>query len=106
MHDVGAQLVEQPGVVRDREHAEAVLVGHRLDPAGDVAQRVDVEAAVDLVEHRELGLEHRELQRLGALLLAAGELDVDAAVEELLRHPEAGGLGVDPRRRRRPGSRP
>ena len=63
--------------------------GHRLDATGDVAQRVDVEAAVDLVEHRELRLEHRELQRLGALLLAARELDVHAALEELLRDTEA-----------------
>ena len=35
------------------------------------------------------GSQHRELQRLGALLLAAGELDVHAAVEELLRDTEA-----------------
>ena len=73
--------------MRDREHAEAVLGGHRLDPARHVAQRVDVEAGVDLVEHRELRLEHRELQRLGPLLLAAGELDVDAAREELVVRP-------------------
>ena len=65
--------------MRDREHAEAGLAGHRLDAAGDVAQRVDVEAGVDLVEDRELRLEHRELQRLGALLLAARELVVHAA---------------------------
>ena len=41
--------------------------------------------------------QHRELQRLGALLLAARELDVDAAVEELLRHTEARRLGGDAR---------
>ena len=95
MHDVGPQLVEQPGVVRDREHAQVVVGGHGLDAAGDVAQRVDVEPAVDLVEHRELRPEHRELQRLGPLLLAAGELDVDPTLEELRRDPEPGGLRAD-----------
>ena len=97
VHAVGAQLLEQARVVRDREHAEVVFGGHRLDAAGDVAQGVDVEAAVDLVEHRELRLEHRELQGLGALLLATGELDVDAAFEELLRDAESLGFGDDAR---------
>ena len=64
---------------------------------GDVAQGVDVEAAVDLVEHRELRLQHRELQRLGALLLAARELDVHAALEELLRDAEPLGFRADAR---------
>jgi len=58
------------------------------------AQRVDVEPAVDLVEHREPGAEHCELQRLRPLLLAAGELDVESALQELVRDPEAGGLGT------------
>ena len=89
MDDIGPQLVEQPGVVGDGEDAEPVVVGHRLDPTGDVAQRVDVETAVDLVENRELGSQHRELEGLGPLLLPTGELDVQPAVEELLRDTEA-----------------
>jgi hypothetical protein len=49
----------------------------------DHPQRVDVEAGVGLVEDRELRLEQRELQHLVALLLAAGEALVDAAVGEV-----------------------
>ena len=42
------------------------------------------------------GLEHAELQRLVALLLAAGEVDVDGAVEEAVVEADALGLGDDP----------
>ena len=80
--------------MRDREHAEPVLRRHRLDPASDVAQRIDVETTVDLVEDRELRFEHRELQRLRPLLLAARELDVEAPLEELRVDVLARGLGV------------
>ncbi len=95
VHPVGAQLGEHARVVRDREHTEATFGRHGLDAPGDVAQRVDVEAAVDLVEYREPRLEYRQLQRLGALLLATGELDVHAALEELVRDAEAVGLELD-----------
>jgi phosphoglycolate phosphatase-like HAD superfamily hydrolase len=84
--------------VRDGEHTQVALLGHGLDALRDVAQGVDVEAGVDLVEDGELGFEHGELERLGPLLLASGELDVDAPLEELPRDPETGRLGVDPRR--------
>jgi hypothetical protein len=89
VHTIGAQLAEQAGVVRDGEHAQVALLGHRLDPPGDIAQGVDVEAGVDLVEDGELGLEHGELERLRPLLLAAGELDVHAPLQELLADGEA-----------------
>ncbi len=80
------------------EHTEVVVVGHGLDATSDVAQRVDVEAAVDLVEDRELRLQHRELQRLQPLLLAPRELDVESAVEELLRDAESRRFDGDSRR--------
>jgi hypothetical protein len=49
-------------------------------------QRIDVEAGIGLVEQRELRLEHGHLQDLVALLLAAREAFVDAAIEEALVH--------------------
>ena len=59
------------------------------------AQRVDVEAGVELVEDRDGGLEHAELERLVALLLAAGQVDVHGAVEEPVVEADAPGLGAD-----------
>ena len=75
--------------MRDREHAEVVLRRHRLDAARDVAQRIDVEPGVDLVEDGKARLQDRELERLHALLLAARELVVDATGEELVGDGEA-----------------
>ena len=91
---VGPQLGEQARVVRDREDAEVVVAGHRLDPARHVAQRVDVETRVDLVEDGEARLQHRELQRLDPLLLAPGELVVHAPLEELVAHAESRRFGA------------
>ena len=61
-------------------------LGDGVDARGDDVQRVDVEARVGLVEHRQLGLLERELEDLHALLLAAGEALVEVAAGELLRH--------------------
>ena len=58
----------------------------RVDAVGDDPQRVDVEARVGLVEDGELRLEHRHLEDLVALLLAAGEALVDRAAQEALVH--------------------
>ncbi len=55
-----------------------------LTPCETILQRVDVEAGVGLVEDRELGLEHRHLQDLEALLLAAREAVVEVAAGERL----------------------
>ena len=49
-----------------------------LTPSATILQRVDVEAGIGLVEHRERRLQQRHLQDLVALLLAAGEADIDA----------------------------
>ena len=92
----GLSSFEQPAVVRDREHAERVVgvVREILDPPRAVAQRVDVEAGVELVEDRDLRLEHGELQRLVALLLATRQVDVERAVQEPLLEADALGLGA------------
>ena len=58
-------------------------------PADDLAQRVDVEAGVGLVEHRDVGLHQRHLQDLVALLLAAGETLVEVPLGEARVHAEA-----------------
>ena len=63
----------------DDQRAEALLVVQLLDALGDRPQRVDVEARVGLVEDRHVGREHRHLQDLRALLLAAGEAVVEVA---------------------------
>ena len=90
---VGVQLGEQAAVVGDGQHAEAVLVGGLLDPAAAGAQGVDVEAGVQLVEDGDLGQEDAELEGLVALLLAAGQVDVEGPGQEAL--VEADALGLD-----------
>src|SRR5260370_25865435 len=63
-----------------------VLASQAVDAAGDDAERVDVQAGVGLVEDGEPGIEHRHLEDLVALLLAAGEPFVDRAAGEALVH--------------------
>ena len=58
-------------------------------PCATVAQRVDVEAAVGLVEHRDVGFHQGHLQDLVALLLATGEALVEVALRETVVHAEA-----------------
>ena len=91
---VGAELFQQAVVVGDGDHAQRLVgvVGERLHPAGAVAQGVDVQARIQLVEDRELRPQHRQLQRLVALLLAAGQIHVERPVEE--RRAEADALGL------------
>ena len=59
-----------------------------LDAGRDLAQRVDVETGVGLVEHGDVGLEQRHLEHLVALLLAAGEALVEVALLEAVVHAE------------------
>ena len=90
MHDVGGEVVEDALVVRDQQDAErGPCRAHLGDAVGDDAQRVDVEAGVGLVEHRDVGLHHRHLQDLVALLLAAREALVEVALLEAVVHAEA-----------------
>lgn len=62
-----------------------------LTPADD-AKRVDVEAGVRLVQHRELGVQDAHLDHLVALLLAARKADIDGALEHLRVHLQRAGL--------------
>jgi hypothetical protein len=74
--------------VRDDERAH-LRADELVHAAGDDAQRVDVEARVGLVEHREARLQHRHLQDLDPLLLAAREAVVQVARRELAAHLQA-----------------
>src|SRR5918998_3942451 len=88
-HDVnvvGLDVPEYPLVVRDNDRGE-IRAAHLVDAPGDDLQGVDVEPRVGLVQYRERGLEHEELQDLVALLLAAGEALVEIALGELGVHP-------------------
>ena len=80
VHEVRHDVVEQPLVVRDDDE-RALGAAHRVDAVGDDAQRVDVEARVGFVEQRERRLEHRHVEDLVALLLAAREAFVDRALQ-------------------------
>ena len=90
VHDVGGEVVEDALVVRDQQDAELRARPADLVDAGrDLAERVDVEAGVGLVEHRDVGFQQRHLQDLVALLLAAGEALVEVALLEAVVHAEA-----------------
>src|SRR5947208_15826300 len=51
-------------------------------------ERVNVQAAVGLIENGIFRLEHRQLQNLGTLLFAAGKTLVDRTRSERTIHPE------------------
>ena len=87
-------MVEQTLVVRDDEE-RAVLGAEPIDALGDDAERVDVEAGIRLVEDAHLRGEERHLQDLHALLLAAGEADVQRALQHVLVDAELLGRAVD-----------
>ena len=65
------------------------VLAHLVDPPGDRAEGVDVEAGVGLVEHGAVGLHERHLEDLVALLLAAGEALVQVPLGEAGVHAEA-----------------
>src|SRR5437667_1219128 len=80
-------VVQDPLVVRDQEHPE-IGAGERVHALRNDPERVDVEPRVGLVEDRDLRLQDRHLQDLGALLLAARESVVDVAPRERVVHLE------------------
>ncbi|MBG9885083.1 hypothetical protein ABE10_00475, partial [Bacillus toyonensis] len=90
VHVIRTDVAQDPGVVRDQQHAETGLGLRPVDPLGDDLERVDVEARVGLVEHRDLRLQHLELEDLVALFLAAGEALVHIALGELRIHAQVG----------------
>ena len=80
VHTVGAQLGEQPRVVRDREHAEIRPRASSRSTRRATSRSASTSRPESISSRiANFGCEHRELHRLGALLLAAGELVVDAA---------------------------
>src|SRR5215470_320288 len=83
MDAVGLDVFEEPLIVRD-EDDRALGVAQAVDAGRHHAERIDVEAAVGLVEDGELRLEHRHLEDLVALLLTAGEAHVDGALQQIL----------------------
>ncbi len=54
-----------------------------VDALGHDAKRVDVQARIGFIENGEPGLEHRHLEDLVPLLLAAGESEIDRAAHDL-----------------------
>ena len=93
MHAVGHDVVEQALVVGDH-HDRAVGRAQPVDALRDDAQRVDVEAAVGLVEDRQARLQHRHLEDFVALFLAAGEADIDRALQQIFADLEQLQLGA------------
>ena len=65
-----------------------VLGGDPVDPFGDDADGVDVQAAIGLVQDGERRTEHGELENLGALLLSSGEPLIQIAAGELRIHAQ------------------
>ena len=61
-----------------------------VDPVGHDLDRVDVEPGVGLVKDRQLRPQHRHLEDLGALLLAAREPLVQVAGRERVVHLQLG----------------
>ena len=59
-----------------------------LMPSPHHAQRVDIEAAIGLVEHRQAWDRDAHLDHLGALLLAARKADVHRPLEHFHVHPQ------------------
>src|SRR3984957_15716904 len=87
--DVGHDVVEQALIVGDHDHG-AFGRAQPVDAVGHDLERIDVEARIGLVEHRELRFEQRHLQDFIALLLAAREADIDWPTQHLLVDAELG----------------
>ena len=79
---VGLDVAQDARVVGHQQGADLAVLTDAVDALGDLAQRVDVEAGVGLVEDRDLRLEQLQLEDLVALLLAAGEALVHVALGE------------------------
>jgi len=59
-----------------------VGAAHLLDSLSDFAHGIHVEAGVEFVEDGHAGSERQQLRHLRALLLAAGEADIDRSIPE------------------------
>ena len=94
MDMVGLDIVEQPLVMGDHDDS-TIRRALRVDALRDNSQRVDIKTAIGLVQQRELRLQHRHLENLVALLLAAREADIDAALKQILADLQLFQLGAD-----------
>src|SRR5229473_1919155 len=83
VHDVGHDVVEEPLVMGNHDHG-AIGRAQPVDALGHDLQRVDIEAGIGLVEHRELRLKQRHLENLVALLFAAREADIHRPAQHVL----------------------
>ncbi|MFO0956766.1 MAG: hypothetical protein U0800_04770 [Isosphaeraceae bacterium] len=86
MDELGPDVGQDPLVVRDHQQSGPLPLGHPVDPFAHLPDRVDVQAAVGLVEDREGGPEQGHL-RFGPLLLAAEAL-VEVAPGEIGIHAQ------------------
>ncbi len=84
VHELRLDVSQDPLVVRDDQDAGLVASRDAVDAFRDDPDGIDIEAAVGLIEDREGGAEHRELQDLGPLLFAAGEAVVQVTPGEFL----------------------
>src|SRR5581483_2091953 len=83
MHHIRHDVIEQPLVVGDDDH-RSLRRAQAIDAVGDHAQRIDIEAGIGLVQHRQARLQQCHLQHLVALLFTAGKTDIHRAAQHLL----------------------
>src|SRR5215213_10913642 len=76
--EVRLDVAQDPGVVRDQQHATIALTREPVDPLGHDPQGVDVQAGVGLIQDREPGIQQLQLNNLVSLLLTAREALIDA----------------------------
>ena len=94
VHVVGLQLVQQPVVVGDGEHAEVRSRWSAASTRRAQARRASMSRPESSSSRMAIcGCSTRELQRLVALLLATRQVDVERPVEEALVEADPLGLG-------------
>ena len=76
----------------DEQHGLVGLTHDAVDAVANHAQRIDVEAAVGLVENRKRGIDDAHLHHLVAFLLAAGESDIHRTLEHIHIHAQCARL--------------
>src|SRR5207253_7342751 len=88
VHEVRPDVVEDPLVMGDHDCTH-VRPYELLDAAGHDPERVDVEAGVGFVEHRDARLQPGHLKVFDALLLAARETSVEVSARYLARYVQS-----------------
>src|SRR5665647_1974312 len=88
--EVGLDVAQYPGVVRDQQDTDVTAGRNAVDAFGDHLERVDVEPGVGLVQDGQLRVQQLHLEDLVSLLLATGETLVDVALGKCRVHPQLG----------------